>query len=54
MNTTSLKITEMMLEAEIAAYAAAPLPRDIEVERNLCRRVVILLSINPGESLISS
>jgi hypothetical protein len=38
---TRLKITEMMLEAEIGMYAARPPPRDLEVEKCLRRRVVI-------------
>jgi hypothetical protein len=40
--TPILRMTEMMLEAEIAMYAESPAPRDPEVEMNLRDRVVIL------------
>jgi hypothetical protein len=39
--TPVLRITESILEAEIAMYAASPAPRDVEVENSLRKRVVI-------------
>jgi len=39
--TTRLKMTEMMLGADIAIYAACPPPQDIEVEKKLHHQVVL-------------
>lgn len=39
---TTLRMTEMVLEAEIAMFAESPSPRDSDMEKRLRDRVVIL------------